>query len=125
MVLRSEQMTREATKEFVRQHSSLRDKADNWNWLIDKIYDDFDHIAEILVKANEEEISRHFNEVEKLTKQHEEELKKAYIEGGNDAWKTRDESIEKAIISVEDDYGWITEEDKQNCIEILYELRGH
>jgi len=58
MVLRSEQMTREATKEFVRQHSSLRDKADNWNWLIDKIYDDF-----------------------------EEELKKAYIEGGNDVWK--------------------------------------
>ena len=51
-------MTREATKEFVRQNSSLRDKADNWNWLIDKIYDDF-----------------------------EEELKKAYIEGGNDAWK--------------------------------------
>ena len=42
MVLRSEQMTREATKEFVRQHSSLRDKADNWNWLIDKIYDDFE-----------------------------------------------------------------------------------
>ena len=35
-------MTREATKEFVRQHSSLRDKADNWNWLIDKIYDDFE-----------------------------------------------------------------------------------
>ena len=58
MVLRSEQMTREATKEFVRQNSSLRDKADNWNWLIDKIYDDF-----------------------------EEELKKAYIEGGNDVWK--------------------------------------
>ena len=51
-------MTREATKEFVRQNSSLRDKADNWNWLIDKIYDDF-----------------------------EEELKKAYIEGGNDVWK--------------------------------------
>ena len=42
MVLRSEQMTREATKEFVRQHSSLRDKADNWNWIIDKIYDDFE-----------------------------------------------------------------------------------
>ena len=35
-------MTREATKEFVRQHSSLRDRADNWNWLIDKIYDDFE-----------------------------------------------------------------------------------
>lgn len=35
-------MTREATKEFVRQNSSLRDKADNWNWLIDKIYDDFE-----------------------------------------------------------------------------------
>ena len=89
-------MTREATKEFTRQHSSLRDKADNWNWLIDKIYDDF-----------------------------EEELKKAYVEGSNDAWKIRDESIEKAIISVEDDYGWIAYEDKQNCIEILYELRGH
>lgn len=89
-------MTREATKEFVRQNSSLRDKADNWNWLIDKIYDDF-----------------------------EEELKKAYVEGSNDAWKIRDESIEKAIISVEDDYEWITSEDKQNCIEILYELRGH
>lgn len=58
MVLRSEQMTREATKEFVRQHPSLRDRADNWNWLIDKIYDDF-----------------------------EEELKKAYIEGNNDGWK--------------------------------------
>ena len=54
---------------------------------INKIYDDFDHIAEILVKANEEEISRHFNEVEKLTKQHEEELKKAYIEGSNDCFK--------------------------------------
>ena len=74
-------MTREATKEFVRNNPSLRDKADNWNWLINKIYDDFDHIAEILVKANEEEISRHINEVERLTKQHEEELKKAYIEG--------------------------------------------
>lgn len=36
-------MTREATKEFVRQNSSLRDKADNWNWLIDKIYDDFEN----------------------------------------------------------------------------------
>jgi len=35
-------MTREATKEFVRQNSSLRDRADNWNWLIDKIYDDFE-----------------------------------------------------------------------------------
>jgi hypothetical protein len=35
-------MTREATKEFVRQNSSLRDKADNWNWIIDKIYDDFE-----------------------------------------------------------------------------------
>ena len=88
-------MTREATKEFVRQHSSLRDKADNWNWLIDKIYDDF-----------------------------EEELKKAYVEGSNDAWKIRDESIEKAIVSVEDNYGWMTHEDKQNCIEILYGLRG-
>lgn len=55
----------------------------------------------------------------------EDELKKTYVEGSNDAWKTRDESIEKAIISVEDDYGWIAYEDKQNCIEILYELRGH
>ena len=54
---------------------------------INKIYDDFDHIAEILVKANEEEISRHFNEVERLTKQHEKELKKAYTEGNNDGWK--------------------------------------
>ena len=54
-----------------------------------------------------------------------EELKKAYIEGGNDAWKARDKSIEKAIISVEDDYRWIAYEDKQNCVEILYELRGH
>ena len=35
-------MTRETTKEFVRQNSSLRDKAYNWNWLIDKIYDDFE-----------------------------------------------------------------------------------
>ena len=35
-------MTREATKEFVRHNPSLRDKADNWNWLIDKIYDDFE-----------------------------------------------------------------------------------
>ena len=43
MVLGSESMTREATKEFVRQHSSLRDKADNWNWLIDKIFDDFEN----------------------------------------------------------------------------------
>ena len=77
-------MTREATKEFVRNNPSLRDKADNWNWLIDKIYDDFDHIAEILVKANEEEISRHINEVEKLTKQHEEELKRVYKEGIKD-----------------------------------------
>ena len=58
MVLGGCKMTREATKEFVRHNQSLRDKADNWNWLIDKIYDDF-----------------------------EEELKKAYIEGSNDAWK--------------------------------------
>ena len=56
-------------------------------YIINAIYDDFDHIAEILDKANEEEISRHFNEIERLTKQHEEELKKAYIEGGNDVWK--------------------------------------
>ena len=34
----------------------------------------------------------------------EEELKKAYIEGSNDAWKIKDESIKKAIISVEDNY---------------------
>ena len=34
----------------------------------------------------------------------EEELKKAYIEGSNNAWKIRDESIKKAIISVEDNY---------------------
>ena len=54
----------------------------------------------------------------------EEELKKAYIEGSDDAWKARNESIEKAIASVEDSYGWMTYEDKQNCIEILYELRG-
>ena len=54
----------------------------------------------------------------------EDELKKTYVEGSNDAWKTRDESIEKAIISVEDDYGWMTAEDKQNCIEILYGLKG-
>ena len=51
-------MTREATKEFVRNNPSLRDKADNWNWLIDKIYNDF-----------------------------EEELKKAYIEGSYDCFK--------------------------------------
>ena len=51
-------MTREATKEFVRHNPSLRDKADNWNWLIDKIYDDF-----------------------------EEEIKKVYIEGSNDCFK--------------------------------------
>lgn len=51
-------MTRKATKEFVIHNPSLRDKADNWNWLIDKIYDDF-----------------------------EEELKKAYIEGSDAGFK--------------------------------------
>lgn len=56
-------MTREETKEFVRHHPSLKDKADNWNWLIDKIYDDF-----------------------------EEELKKAYIEGSNDNYKALKEA---------------------------------
>ena len=63
--------------------------------------------------------------VDEIYDDFEDELKKTYVEGSNDAWKTRDESIEKAIISVEDDYGWIAYEDKQNCIEILYELRGH
>lgn len=63
----------------------------NMHMLIDKIYNDF-----------------------------EEELKKAYIEGSNDAWKARNESIEKAIVSVEDSYGWMTYDDKQNCIEIIY-----
>ena len=62
--------------------------------------------------------------INKIYDNFEEELKKAYIEGSDDAWKARNESIEKAIASVEDSYGWMTYEDKQNCIEILYELRG-
>ena len=93
MVFGGYEMTREQSKKSlvnlvkdVLQQNKKRIEIDLK--LIDEIYDDFDHIAEILIKANEEEISRHFNEVERLTKQHEEELKKAYIEGGNDAWKT-------------------------------------
>ena len=56
-------MTREATKEFVRHNPSLRDKADNWNWLIDKIYDDF-----------------------------EEELKQAWIDGSDANYKALKEA---------------------------------
>ena len=83
-------------EDALKEFIRLYGEAERGQILIGKIYDDF-----------------------------EEELKKAYIEGGNDAWKARDESIEKAIISVEDDYRWIAYEDKQNCVEILYELRGH
>ena len=111
-----------------------RDAGNNGGKYIDveefvmRIYDDFEEELKRVYKdgikdearCNQKELSRHINEVEK--KQHEKELKKAYIEGSNDAWKARNESIEKAIVSVEDNYGWMTHEDKQNCIEILYGL---
>ena len=74
------------------------------------MYENYIHI--LIVKMIVNEMFNYF----------EEELKKAYIEGGNDAWKARNESIEKAIVSVEDNYGCMTHEDKQNCIEILYGL---
>ena len=83
-------------EEAIKEFIRLYGEAERGQILIGKIYDDF-----------------------------EEELKKTYVEGSNDSWKIRDKSIKKAIISVEDDYGWIAYEDKQNCIEILYELRGH
>lgn len=62
--------------------------------------------------------------VRKIYNDLEKEIEKAYVEGVHDAWKARDESVEKAIASVEDSYNWMTYEDKRNCIEILYELRG-
>ena len=83
----------------------------------------YEYLDEMIAEDDLDFHGQHF--VDKIYDDFEEELKKSYIEGSNDAWKIRDESIEKAIISVEDDYGWIAYEDKQNCIEILYELRGH
>ena len=82
------------------------------------------NIVKDALHQNKKRIEIDLTLIDKIYYDFEEELKKAYIEGSNDAWKARNESIEKAIVSVEDSYGWMTYEDKQNCIEILYGLRG-
>ena len=51
-------MTREETKEFVRHHPSLKDKADNWNWLIDKIYNDFEDELKLVYKEGVKDEAR-------------------------------------------------------------------
>jgi len=55
--------------------------------LIHKIYDDFEEATSILLKANEEEIHRHFMECEKFKEQLDMEKRKAYLDGSNDCFK--------------------------------------
>lgn len=57
---------------------------------IDEIYDDFEeHVDDLrdTIETYMEQAAMYRNLYEKQNKQHEEELKKAYIEGGNDVWK--------------------------------------
>ena len=66
-------MTREQVKSKIRMsvivnrhHIDSLKNADN---VIDRIFNDHETTIEILMKANEEEISRHFNECEKYEAQ--------------------------------------------------------
>ena len=68
-------MTREQAKSKIRMSVTVNrlhiDSLKNSDNVIDRIFDEHETAIEILMKANEEEISRHFNECEK----HEAQLK--------------------------------------------------
>lgn len=95
-------MTRETAKSKIRMsvvvnkdHIKSLEKSDE---LIDQIYNDYETAIEILMKANEEEISRHFNELkakDKITQDIKEayELKSIAYDLLLDAIKLKDEEI--------------------------------
>ena len=65
-------MTREESKEHIRRYSNGlwgMVKIEHIDKVLDQIYNDHETAIEILMKANEEEISRHFNECEKYEAQ--------------------------------------------------------
>ena len=71
--LRSNEMTRETAKSKIRMSVTVNkdyikslEKSDE---VIDQIYNDHEVAIEILLKANEEEVNRHFNECEKYEAQ--------------------------------------------------------
>ena len=79
MTQRSNEMTREDAREALWSNGH-----GDSNWIIAKIFNDHETAIEILMKANEEEISRHFNECEK----HEAQL------------KAKDEEIERLKVEL-------------------------
>ena len=86
-------MTREEAKEVLIIKAGYGDFVEN---IIDQIFNDHETSIEILMKANEEEISRHFNECEKYEAQ----------------LKAKDEEIErleKYITNLEDGLRMIRE----------------
>jgi len=85
-------MTREGIKEYLMQINEAPEPINRWKpdilcELIDQIYDDFEEATSILLKANEEEIHRHFMECEKFKEQLDMEKRKAYLDGSNDCFK--------------------------------------
>lgn len=54
-----------ATQNLWKAHCNFYDPRKAINIVVDKIFNDHETAIEILMKANEEEISRHFNECEK------------------------------------------------------------
>ena len=97
-------MIREQAKSKIRMsvtvnkdHIKSLEKADE---VINQIYNDHETAIEILMKANEEEISRHFNELkakDKITQDIKEayELKSIAYDLLLDAIKLKDEEIER------------------------------
>ena len=80
-----------------KDHIKSLEKADE---VINQIYNDHETAIEILMKANEEEISRHFNELkakDKITQDIKEayELKSIAYDLLLDAIKLKDEEIER------------------------------
>ena len=97
-------MNREQAKSKIRMsvtvdkdHIKSLEKADD---VIDKIYNDHETTIEILMKANEEEISRHFNECEKYEAQLKEvsrvkeDFRKVVLDLDEEL-KAKDEEIER------------------------------
>lgn len=92
-------MTREELKKNIRSlfysSKTVEKYLEKAYTLIDKIYNDHKTTIEILMKANEEEISRHFNECEKYEAQLK--AKDEEIERLKKAIDTSIEEIEYAI----------------------------
>ena len=101
-------MTREAIKDYLLQIKSKDGSetlANRWNpdiliEVIDKIYNDHETTIEMLMKANEEEISRHFNECEEYEAQLKEvsrvkeDFRKVVLDLDEEL-KAKDEEIER------------------------------